>query len=86
MQDLLAKLSKSVKIQLSPRECRSALDVLGRIAPGFLVVLNPSDGGGLGGVGGGKEYVRLGRNESTGTVWRLNEVRARIAVELNAGR
>lgn len=79
MHDLLAKLSKSVNIQLSARECRQALDVLGRIAPGFLVVIDPSEGGG----GGGKEYVRLGQNPQTGTLWRLNEVRARIAGELN---
>lgn len=79
MQDLLAKLGKSVKIQLSARECRSAIDVLERIAPGFLIVINPSDGG----MGGGKEYVRLGNNVETGMLWRLNEVRARIAAELN---
>ncbi|CBQ69472.1 conserved hypothetical protein [Sporisorium reilianum SRZ2] len=78
MHDLLAKLGKSVKIQLSARECRTAIDVLEKIAPGFLVVIGAGDGG-----GGGKEYVRLGNNGQTGALWRLNEVRARIAAELN---
>ncbi|SPO23927.1 uncharacterized protein UTRI_03539_B [Ustilago trichophora] len=82
MHDLLLKLGKSVKIQLSPRECRSSLEVLQRIAPGFIVVIRPTDGGGGGGTGG-KEYVRLGNNADTGALWRLNEVRSRIADELN---
>uniref|UniRef100_V5EZ61 DNA replication factor Cdt1 C-terminal domain-containing protein n=1 Tax=Kalmanozyma brasiliensis (strain GHG001) TaxID=1365824 RepID=V5EZ61_KALBG len=75
MQDLLTKLGKSVKVQLSTRECRQSLDVLGRIAPGFLVVIEEG--------GAGKEYVRMGNNGDTGRVWRLNEVRSRIAAELN---
>ncbi|TKY88607.1 hypothetical protein EX895_002596 [Sporisorium graminicola] len=84
MHDLLTKLAKSVKIQLSARECRSAIDVLAKIAPGFLLVINPTDGASASAAqGGGKEYVRLGNNAQTGTLWRLNEVRARIAVELN---
>lgn len=81
MHDLLLKLGKSVKIQLSPRECRTSLEVLQRIAPGFIVVISPS-GGGAGG-GGGKEYVRLGNNANTGALWRLNEVRSCIAEELH---
>lgn len=73
MQDLLGKLGKSVKIQMSTRECRSAIDALREIAPGFLVVLGE----------GGKEYVKLGNNEGTGRLWRLNEVREAIAGQLN---
>lgn len=78
MSDLLGKLGKSVKIQMSTRECRAALDALRTIAPGFLVVI-----GGEGGSAGGKEYVKLGNNEATGRLWRLNEVREAIAGELN---
>ncbi|SPO24271.1 uncharacterized protein UTRI_03539 [Ustilago trichophora] len=59
MHDLLLKLGKSVKIQLSPRECRSSLEVLQRIAPGFIVVIRPSDGG-AGGGGGGEERSMFG--------------------------
>lgn len=80
MQDLLAKLSKSTKITLSPRECRAAIDLLASIAPGFLVVLNPSDTA----AAGTKEYVRLGTNPDTNALWRLNDLRARIASQLNA--
>ena len=79
MHDLLAKLSKSSKIQLSPRECRQSLDILERIAPGFLVVIAPSDSS----TAQGKEYVRLGNNSNTGALWRLNEVRSCIATELH---
>ncbi|KAJ9474464.1 CDT1_C domain-containing protein [Pseudozyma hubeiensis] len=81
MQDLLGKLAKSVKIQMSTRECRQAIDVLGRIAPGFLVVINPA--GETVSTAMGKEFVRMGSNPDTGAVWRLNEVRAKIAAELN---
>lgn len=80
MQDLLAKLAKSVKIHMSTRECRQAIDVLGRIAPGFLMVISPSTDGGS---TGGNEFVRMGHNHATGAVWRLNDIRARIASELN---
>ncbi|SAM85876.1 uncharacterized protein UBRO_07241 [Ustilago bromivora] len=73
MQELLGKLGKSVKIQMSTRECRTAIDALRTIAPGFLVVLGE----------GGKEYVRVGNNQGTGRLWRLNEVREAIAGELN---
>lgn len=80
MQDLLGKLGRSSKVQLSSRECRDALDVLKGLAPGFINVLGGGEGG------GGREYVRLGNNAETGGMWRLNEVRVRIAEELSASK